>query len=216
MLVLVQWTAHLLASLGLFAVFAVLLAEAMGVPSPSEIVLLLSGLLVAEGRFNFLAVVFTGAAGSLTGAMLAYQLARAKGRAFVERRLAFVFHNPAHWLALERLFLRYGGPVVVAGRVLTGVRLVIAYPAGLFRMPVLPFAAYSAIGALIWPILGVGAGWYLGPRVMAALKALHQGEDWALAGLVVAGAGLWLWHRHRTRPSLPVGQAPSASEEGES
>jgi membrane protein DedA with SNARE-associated domain len=211
MLVLVQWTARLLADIGLYAVFIVLMAEAMGVPSPSEIVLLLSGLLVAEGRFNFVAVVLTGAAGSLSGAFLAYHLARTRGPQFVERRLSFVFHNPAHWQALERLFLQYGGWMVAVGRVLTGVRLVIAYPAGLFRMPLLPFMAYSALGALAWPIIGVGAGWYLGPRVTAALKTLHQGEDWALAGLVVAGAGAWLWWRHRHRPR----RAYSPSEDGD-
>lgn len=195
MLTLVQWTASLLGSLGVAAVYVVLAAEAVGIPAPSEIVLLLSGLLVAEGRMGFIPVVVTGALGSLTGASGAYWLARVKGRPFVERRLQFVFHNPQHWERLEMLFLRHANLVVLFGRVMTGVRLVVAYPAGLFRMPIVPFFVTSAIGALIWPLIGVGAGWYLGPRVMQALKTLHQGEDWALAGLVLAGLGVYTWWR---------------------
>jgi len=214
MLTLVQWTASLLDSLGPVAVYAVLAVEAVGIPAPSEIVLLLSGLLVAEGRMGFVPVVLAGALGSLTGSSGAYWLARLKGRPFVERRLQFVFHNPQHWERLEAVFLRHAGLVVLCGRVLTGVRLVIAYPAGLFRMPLAAFLTASAIGALIWPLIGVGAGWYLGPRVMQALKTLHQTEDWALAGLVLAGAGVFTWWRLTPRRQRLEASPPTSEGDG--
>jgi membrane protein DedA with SNARE-associated domain len=195
MLTLVQWTSTLLAHLGVVAIYVVLAAEALGIPAPSEIVLLLSGLLVAQGRMGFVPAVATGAFGSLSGATVAYWLARVRGRPFVERRLQSVFHNPDHWGRLEALFLRHASLVVIVGRVLTGVRLVVSYPAGLFRMPLPAFLTASAIGALIWPLIGIGAGWYFGPRVMQLLRTLHKGEDWALAGLVVAGIGAAAWWR---------------------
>ena len=100
MLTLVQWTASLLGSLGVAAVYVVLAAEAVGIPAPSEIVLLLSGLLVAEGRMGFIPVVVTGALGSLTGASGAYWLARVKGRPFVERRLQLHLCQQFPWKIL--------------------------------------------------------------------------------------------------------------------
>lgn len=195
MIGLIHWTAGLLQSLGLGAVVAVLLVESLGIPSPSEIVLLLAGLLVAEGRFSYPAVVVAGAAGSTAGALVAYALARTRGRTWLLRRLRFLFRSPEALAAWEAYFLRHGPVIVLAGRVLSGVRMVISYPAGLFGMPWPQFTLFTVIGSLAWPALAAGAGWFLGPRVLAALRTLHRAENIALVVLVAAGVAVAAWRR---------------------
>jgi|BEDMetMinimDraft_2_1075160.scaffolds.fasta_scaffold02976_4 membrane protein DedA with SNARE-associated domain len=195
MIALIHWTAGLLQSLGLGAVVAVLFVESLGIPSPSEIVLLLAGLLVAEGRFSYPAVVVAGAAGSTAGALVAYTLARTRGRAWLLARLRFLFRSPAVLTSWEQYFLRHGPVIVLAGRVLSGVRMVISYPAGLFGMPWPQFTLYTVVGATAWPALATGAGWFFGPRVLRALGTLHRAENIALGILVLAALAVAFWRR---------------------
>jgi membrane protein DedA with SNARE-associated domain len=204
MLWLIQLTADWLSHLGPIVVFVVLLVESLGIPAPSEIVLLLSGLLVSEHRFSYPLVVLVGALGSVTGAAVSYSLAYRGGRAWLETHLRWVFRSPEALDRWDSYFQRRGERVVLIGRLISGVRMVISYPAGLFRMPPARFFLYTAIGALGWPLLAVGAGWYLGPRVLAALAGLHQVEEVALAVVLVVALGLWMWRRRR--PPAPRGQ----------
>lgn len=205
MLQLIQVTTGWLHSFGVLAVFVVLLAESLGVPSPSEIILLLSGLLVAEGRFQFVPVVLAGTAGSTLGASIAYWIARRGGRPLLLTRLRFLFRTEARLDAWDRYFLTRGDWIILVGRILSGVRMLISYPAGLFRMPFPRFFLFTLIGAMLWPILATGAGWYLGPRVLSALKTLHSAEEVVLAAAVLAAGVLWIWlsRRRGASPDTP-------------
>ncbi|MCL8208808.1 MAG: VTT domain-containing protein [Actinomycetia bacterium] len=207
MIGLIHWTAGLLHSLGLGAVVAVLLVESLGIPSPSEIVLLLAGLLVAEGRFSYAGVVLAGAAGSTAGAVLAYWLARTRGRAWLLRRLRFLFRSPEALARWEAYFLRHGPLIVMVGRVLSGVRMVISYPAGLFGMPWPRFVLFTGVGSLAWPALATGAGWFLGPRVLAALRTLHRAEEAVVIALAAAVLAFWLGRRARRARRPAVGRS---------
>lgn len=194
---------HWLRMAGPGAVFGVLLIESLGIPAPSEIVLLLAGLLVAEHQFAFGVVVLAGAAGSTLGAAVSYAVAYRAGRAWLDRHLWWLFRTPQALDRWHAQFLKYGPWIVLGGRVVSGVRMVVSYPAGLFRLPAATFFAATAVGSLLWPLLAVGAGWWLGPRVLALLQGLHHAEAGAVTALVLAGLAAWVWRRLRRRPGWP-------------
>jgi membrane protein DedA with SNARE-associated domain len=191
---------HWLKSAGPGAVFGVLLVESLGIPAPSEIVLLLAGLLVAEHQFSFGVVVLAGAAGSTLGAVVSYTVAFRAGRTWLDTHLWWLFRTPGALDRWQAQFLRYGPWIVLAGRVVSGVRMVVSYPAGLFRLPMPTFLAATAAGAVMWPLLAVGAGWWLGPRVLALLERLHSAEAGVATALVAGGVVVWAWRRFRRRP----------------
>lgn len=199
MLNLIQLTSGWLQSLGLVTVFVILLVESLGIPAPSEIVLLLAGLLVAEGHFAFWAVVLTGAMGSVTGASLSYWLARIGGREFVLRHLSFIFRSESRLNAWSLYFQRHGDRIILVGRLISGVRMLISYPAGIFHMPWWRFLIFTALGALMWPALAAGLGWYLGPKLTAALATLHAVQEWGLLALTALIVGFWLYRRWKPR-----------------
>jgi membrane protein DedA with SNARE-associated domain len=201
MVILIHWTLTWLARLGVPTVFVVLFAESLGVPSPSEIVLLLSGLLVADGRFSLEAVVAAGALGSTLGASLAFTLARVRGRAFVMRRLSRVGGRLAAWERWEAGFARRAFWFVAVGRVISGVRMLISYPAGLFDMPWAQFLPATIMGSIAWPLLAASTGAVLGPRVMALLQTLHTTEEWVLVGILAVLAAWWAWRHYGPRPA---------------
>lgn len=205
MLGLIQSVSFWLDKLGYPAITAVLFAESFGVPSPSEIILLFSGYLIWQGRFSLPLVVLAGALGSTLGAVGAYCLAFYGGRALMLTRFRFLFKTPDALERWERYFQSKGDRVVLIGRVISGVRAVISYPAGLFRMPFWRFLLFTAIGSALWPLLAAGAGWLLGPEVRPGLLLIHRYEDPAIA--VVVAAGLAWWYLRRRRNARRSGSA---------
>jgi len=73
------------------------------------------------------------------------------------------------WLTLDERdvgktidwFEKHGGKAVLLGRLVPTVRTLISVPAGMARMPLLPFLAYSAIGTSTWTALLTAAGYLL-------------------------------------------------------
>lgn len=193
----VQLVAGWLSHAGYFAVFLVLLAESLGIPAPSELVLLFSGYLVWQGRFFYPWVILVGAVGSTVGAMVAYQLALKGGRPLLLGPLRWIFRRPEQLDVWERYLLDRGHRVVLIGRLISGVRMVISYPAGLFEMPWWRFVGYTFLGSVGWPLLAVTAGYLAGPHVVAAARALSHLEAPALLGLALALAALFVLDRHR-------------------
>ena len=109
----------------------------------------------------------------------------------------------------ERFFARFGNIAVLIGRLLPVVRSVIAYPAGLARMPLIPFHIYTFVGS--WPFCYVlalvgrklGEAWRTDPRIEAVF---HKLDVVVLAAIVIGGAW-FVWHRVRqARGGRPAGK----------
>jgi membrane protein DedA with SNARE-associated domain len=160
----------------------VLLIEALGIPSPDEATLFVAGIAVGRGDLNWLGAVASSAAGAFAGSLVSYALARRLGRPLILHYGRRVGLSEARLVAVERFMHERGAWAALVGRIVSGVRLVIGYAAGLFGMEPGPFALASATGAVVWSIIDISAGMVIGHRLAAI-------------GLVV-----WAWHR-RSRPS---------------
>lgn len=169
---------------GYLAIFLVLAIESVGIPSPSEFSLLFAGYLVDKGQLHYLPTVLAAAAGSTTGAALAYYLGLRGGRPFLERYGRYLSLPPPRLAAVERWFARHGWKVVYAGRVISGVRLYVSYPAGAFGLGPVPFGLATVAGALTWPLLAVTVGMYLGDRWGMLFGWLRE-LGWAAAVVLV-------------------------------
>jgi membrane protein DedA with SNARE-associated domain len=194
-LILFHTVSNWLHAVGVWAIFLVLFVECFGVPSPDEIILLFSGYLVSVHRFSYPEVVLVGVAGSTLGATGAYLLARLGGRSVMLKYLKFLFRTPERLAYWEEYFQRKGDIVVLIGRIVSGVRAVISYPAGLFNMPYWRFLLYTVLGSLIWTLFAVTLGDVLGPHVVDALEATKRFELPGIALLVVLAALWYLWKR---------------------
>lgn len=80
------------------------------------------------------------------------------------------------------------------------VRTFIALPAGVARMPQLPFQIYTFVGSWTWcyalAYVGylLGARWDSDPRLRAAMHRF----DFAVAGLLTLGVGWFVWRHVRS------------------
>lgn len=198
-------------SLGYFGVFLMMAIESAAIPLPSEIIMPFSGFLVNPAtitgqsiRFTLHGAAFWGAAGCVFGSWVAYAVAAWGGRAFVLRYGKFVLISP-HDLALaERLFDRYGSPIIFVSRLLPVVRTFISLPAGLARMPLFRFSVYTFLGS--YPFCYALA--YLGYRMgehWHSLESEFRKYD-VVIGVALVAAAVWWIRRHLSaiRPAREV------------
>jgi membrane protein DedA with SNARE-associated domain len=177
-------------SAGSYAGIIFLMAiESACIPLPSEIIMPFSGYLVSTGRFDLWAVATAGALGCNLGSIVAYEVGKRGGRAFVARWGKYVLLNMHDLERAEAFFARWGSITVLVCRLLPFVRSFIAFPAGVARMPLVRFHIYTFVGSwpwcfgLAWVGMKLGVAWRTDPRLG---HILHY-ADAAVVGAIAIG-----------------------------
>lgn len=191
-------------TLSYFGLVLLMFAENLFPPIPSELIMPLAGYLSSQGELSLVGVVLAGMLGSVIGALPFYGVARWFGH----ERLADFVERHGHWLALsrqdleraERIFQRYGGWIVLFGRLVPGVRSLISLPAGLYAMPLGRFLVLTTLGSAGWSAFLAVAGYQLGENFRALQGIIGPLSQWLLALLVllwILRIGRHYWSRHR-------------------
>jgi membrane protein DedA with SNARE-associated domain/uncharacterized membrane protein YkvA (DUF1232 family) len=188
-----DWITDAVSEGGYPGIVLMMLAENIFPPIPSELIMPLAGFVAARGELNPVLVVLAGTLGSVLGALPWYYAGMWLGE---ERVRSFVARH-GRWLTLGeheigqamRWFERHGRIAVLIGRLVPTVRTLISLPAGMARMPLLPFLIYSSIGTLLWTAALTAAGFLLqsGYQQVAGYVDLVSK---AIVGLIVA---IYLW-----------------------
>ncbi len=188
-----------LRDLGYAGLYLLLLAETVFPPIPSEAILPLAGYFVEQGDFNFPLVLLTSTVGSVSGAVLLYELSRRGGRPFANRFLRFARIDPAKLDDAVDWFARRGTWVVLFGRCIPGVRSLVSVPAGLLQMSRARYLIFTTLGSLVWNTFLVTLGYLLGTQweeVSDVIGPLSK----PLLAVVVVGVGaflVWWGLKHR-------------------
>lgn len=192
-----QFVQDVIASLGQWGVALLMGVESCGIPLPSEVILPFSGSLVAAGRFGYWATVASSTIGCVVGSLPLYALGRYVGRDVILKYGRYVLLTRHEVELCDRLFQRFGWWATFFGRLLPGIRTYIALPAGVSRMPLLPFVVASAVGSWLWSMLLVWVGVKTGEHWHELGPWFHRFDAVILA--VIVALGVWfLWHRLRT------------------
>jgi len=149
---------------------------------------------LTHGPWNYWIVVVVATVGNTIGSLIAYGIGAWGGRPFLERWGRYVLIRPDEIAVAERFFARYGAATAFLSRLLPVVRTFISFPAGVARMPLGRFIAYSTAGALPWSMLLVFAGTRLGAN-WTAIRHTLQPFDTAILIATVAAIVLFIWWR---------------------
>jgi membrane protein DedA with SNARE-associated domain len=199
---LAEWVAGMVDQLGYIGLLLLVALENLFPPLPSELILPLAGFLVGQGRMSFLAALGAATAGSVLGALILYGLGAWVGEQRIRswiRRIPLLDEGDVdrgvEW------FERHGGKAVFFGRIIPLVRSVISLPAGIERMPLWRFVAYTVAGSAVWNVFLIGAGWMLGERWEAIRPWISRYEYGviALLGIGVVAFVILRWRRQRRR-----------------
>jgi membrane protein DedA with SNARE-associated domain len=194
-----EWVQDVLSGGGLAVLFALVLAENLFPPIPSEVILPLAGFLVSNGEMSFAEAVLASSAGSTAGALVLYALGRYGGRPLLLRHGRRLRLSDEGLDRADAWFDRHGGKVVFFGRMVPGVRSVVSVPAGMSEMPLLTFSALTLAGAAIWNSALIGAGWGLGDNWERVTTAIESANLFLIAGAVVLVAIFVIRRTRRVR-----------------
>jgi membrane protein DedA with SNARE-associated domain len=212
--IVIPFLTSLYGTAGYLGVMLAMTIESAMIPLPSELILPFAGFLVSDvnalepitgARWDFWIVVVVATLGNTLGSLIAYGIGAWGGRPFLERYGKYLLIRQHEIELADHFFEKYGAATAFFSRLLPIVRTFISFPAGVARMPLLKFIAYSTAGAFPWSIGLVFAGEQLGVRWVEIRHAL-QPFDLAIAALVIIGFLLFLWWRlgmpgRRRRPA---------------
>ena len=163
-------------SIGYLGVYFYMLLVGTFIPIPSELVLLPAGYLAAIGEKNLFVLCFSGALGSLSGALINYFLAKFIVNKFLKDNLTIKKVN---------IFWKNHGKISVFLAPLTpGLGQYISIPAGLSHMPLRWFIPLTFSANLIWVGFMLMIGYLFGVGE-SAKKEMVFGSLILLGGVIV-------------------------------
>jgi membrane protein DedA with SNARE-associated domain len=192
------WISGVISAMGYGGIVLLMGIESACIPLPSEMIMPFAGYLVSIDRFSLLGISLAGAIGCVVGSIPAYYAGRYGGRPLVEKYGKYILVNADHLAVAERFFGRRGDITVLIARLLPVVRTFIAFPAGVARMPMGKFIAYTFIGSFPW-CLGLGwVGMQVGEHREVLTPWFHKADALIVAVIVVAVAW-FVWKQTSSR-----------------
>lgn len=203
-----DWISSLVAKGSYLAIALLMLAENIFPPIPSEFIMPLAGFVASQGQLQLWLVILAGTSGSILGALPWYYAGKRLGK---ERVCAFAARH-GRWIAMDEKdvskaitwFEKHGRLAIFLGRLVPGVRTFISLPAGIARMPLVPFLLISALGTMLWTAGLALAGFLLKDQYEMVSNVVDKGSKILLSLLVLsylfrvlAGGRLGTWVRDR-------------------
>lgn len=195
----------IISSLGYTGIVVAMAIESACIPLPSEVIMPFSGYLVSQGRFTLWGVSLAGALGCTLGSAVAYVAGAYGGRPFILKYGRYFFITAHEMDRADRWFARYGMAATFISRLLPVIRTFISLPAGIARVPLVPFLLYAFLGSLPWSWALAYVGMLLGEHWDRVGGVLHS-LDVVVVVALAAGAVWFVW-RHWPR------RAPQPEEE---
>jgi membrane protein DedA with SNARE-associated domain len=207
---LAKWIESVIGHTGYAGIALLMALESACIPLPSEVIMPFSGALtlaviaaeVPRAPLNIYLVALAGAIGCAIGSAAAYAVGVKGGREFIFKYGKYVLLKRHDVEKSEAWFQKRGASAVFIARLLPVVRTFISLPAGIARMPFVPFITLSFVGSLPWcyalAVVGVKFA-----NNLDALKKYFHGADALIVLILAVPFALWLKHHLKPDPETP-------------
>jgi len=176
-------------SIGYLGVYFYMLLVGTFIPVPSELVLLPAGYLAAIGEKNLFILWFSGALGSLSGALINY---------FLAKFLVDKFLKDKPIIEKVNIFWKKHGKISAFLAPLTpGLGQYISIPAGLSHMPLRWFIPLTFSANLIWVGFMLMIGYVFGAGESAKKEVVYG--SLILLGCVIVIASIYVFREIKSK-----------------
>lgn len=182
---LVSWLVAVIGHLGYTGVVGLMFLESSFFPFPSEVVVPPAGYLASQGEMNLILVILSGILGSILGGLFNYWIAVKWGRPIFEKYGKYFFITSETLDKADDFFEKHGHISTFTGRLIPVLRQYISLPAGLARMPLKQFCAYTALGSGIWVAILALVGYFLGSNVSLIHQEVKRITFYLITGCVI-------------------------------
>ena len=191
---LASFIIFVISMMGLPGIVLLMAIESACIPLPSEVIMPFAGYLVFLGKYSLGSVGLAGAIGCVVGSVPAYYLGMYGGRPLIEKYGKYILMSRHDLDMADRWFERHGEATVFFARLLPVIRTFIAFPAGVARMEMKRFIAYTFAGSLPWCLGLAYVGMVMGERWPVLREYFHK-FDLLIGAAIVAGI-VWYVRRH--------------------
>lgn len=149
-------------------------------PSPSDLVVVVGGSLVATDAINFIPTLIVTSIGSVIGFMTLYFIGTQVDRKIIDKgRLKFI--NRETLQKAETWFRKYGYGIILANRFMPGTRAVISFFAGMSELDYKRTTLLATISAFVWNAIIIYLGFLFGDNVAVVDKYLSTYSNIVIA-----------------------------------
>jgi membrane protein DedA with SNARE-associated domain len=152
---------HWVALYGSFALFGLLALGIIALPVPEETLMIVAGVLMANGELNLVPTVIAAYAGSICGITVSYSLGRMSDRFLLRHadRLGFTEARRNH---VHAWFEKFGVWTLFIGYFVPGLRHFTGLFAGISQLEYPKFALFAYLGAIFWVSSFLAIGYFFG------------------------------------------------------
>ncbi len=158
---IIPYIVNLINSISYAGITFLMFLESTAVPLPSELVMPFAGFLISQTKMTFAYVILFSTLGSLIGSLVSYTIGYYGGEKVIKKFGKYLLLEKEHLNKAEKWFERHGGKTIFFCRFVPGIRHVISIPAGVGKMNILRFSAFTILGAGIWNAFLAYAGFLL-------------------------------------------------------
>lgn len=142
-------------------------------PSPSDLVVVIGGSLIATEAINFIPTLIFTTIGSVLGFMTLYYIGSLVDKKVVRAgKMKFISAEAVE--KAEKWFNKWGYKVILANRFLPGTRSVISFFAGVSQLKFWKTVILAAISALVWNTIIIYLGTIFGNNIELVDSYLSQ------------------------------------------
>jgi len=204
-----------------FFIFAVVLAEALGLPVPAALALVAGGAAAAAGSLSPVKALAVALTAMLIGDTLLFILGRYMGWALLGLLCRLSVNPESCVLRSAESFYKRGKTTLLIAKFIPGVNTMAPPLAGSMRMPAQQFLRFDLAGASLY-ILAYGALGFLFHDFLAALTRGFQtashvfGEVLFVAAIAYIAYRFWLYHKNKVYRVVPRVQVEELAHKLES
>ncbi len=173
-----------LSALGLAGLSVAVFIEAMGLPFPGGIMVIVTGLLVGQGRLGFASALIATLSGYTVGASSAYLIGKYFGQPFFDRCSRYLHISPDRFEQAKSWLDRSAPVFIIFGRFLPGISNLTPYMAGVSRVSFGWFLFYNSIFTLSWGLLYLFIGMFFGHNYQTIAGYLNSKLPFVGLGLI--------------------------------
>ncbi len=183
---LIQESLELMSTLGPAGVFLLMVLEGIGLPFPSEVIMVFAGFLSTGNLGLFILYALSGSIGGFVGNLLLYYISVYGGRPLILFIGKYVGLREEHLVRTEKWFDAKGEWTVFFGRFVPGFRSYMSIPAGVSKMNIVKFSIFTFSGSLIWSTALAAGGYVLGKSWNTLVPIIEKIGLFLLAIFIVA------------------------------
>ncbi|RKP58072.1 alkaline phosphatase [Cohnella endophytica] len=193
----------LLEQYGYGVLFLALFLEMLALPLPGELLMTYAGLIVYQGKLNWVMCIVAGGTGTSLGMTVSYYIGYRLGYPFFEKYGSRVHFGPDRLNSVSVWFGRYGSKMLLISYYIPGVRHLTGYFSGISRMPFRQYAVHAYTGAFLWVAVFVTIGKLFGKKWEQYHHLLSR--YFIIAGIMVAVVYLLVLFYRKNKQRMKLG-----------